>query len=66
MTRLLTVALLAALLGTPALSQAPAEPAASPEAAARAAEAAEALARLRALDFEPPAQSFDAAFSNQD
>ena len=33
MTRLLTVAMLAALLGTPALSQTtPAEPAASPEA----------------------------------
>jgi sugar phosphate isomerase/epimerase len=27
--------------------------------------APEALARLRALDFEPPAQSFDAAFSKQ-
>lgn len=39
MTRLLTVALLAALLGTPALSQAPAEPAASPEADAAAASA---------------------------
>jgi hypothetical protein len=27
--------------------------------------APEALERLRALDFEPPAQSFDAAFSKQ-
>jgi hypothetical protein len=27
--------------------------------------APEALARLRALDFDPPAQSFDAAFSKQ-
>ena len=46
MTRLLTVALLAALMGAPALAQtAPAEPAASPEAAAGAAPSAEAQGR---------------------
>lgn len=45
MTRLLTVAMLAALLGAPALSQTtPAEPAASPEATAGAATSAEAAA----------------------